>query len=61
MAVPKRKVSRSRRGKRRAHDALKVPSVAFCANCDEPKMPHRICPSCGFYRGKNFIDREEVD
>ena len=61
MAVPKRKVSRARRGKRRAHDALHPPSLSFCAHCGEPKMPHRICPSCATYKGKNFEEKEEIE
>ncbi len=59
MAVPKRKVSRARRGKRRAHDALKAPSLSSCPQCTEPKMPHRVCPQCGTYRGKLFTEKDE--
>jgi len=60
MAVPKRKTSRSRRGKRRAHKHLTPPSIAFCPRCKAPKLPHRVCPSCGYYKGKAFIEQEEV-
>lgn len=59
MAVPKRKVSRARRGKRRSHDALKPRSLSTCPQCMEPKLPHRACPSCGTYKGKNFLESEE--
>jgi large subunit ribosomal protein L32 len=58
MAVPKRKTSRSRRGKRRAHQALSLPSSAICPRCKAPKMPHRVCPSCGYYRNKAFLEEE---
>jgi len=59
MAVPKRKTSRSRRGKRRAHKHLCAPSISICPRCKSPKLPHRVCPSCGYYRNKEFIGKEE--
>ncbi|MEZ0328643.1 MAG: 50S ribosomal protein L32 [Dissulfuribacterales bacterium] len=59
MAVPKKKPSRSRRGNRRSHDALSLQSLALCPQCDTPKLPHRVCPNCGTYRGKVFIQKSE--
>lgn len=59
MAVPKRKTSRSRRGKRRAHQHLLSPSLSVCPRCKAPKLPHRVCPSCGYYKAKEFIKKEE--
>ncbi len=58
MAVPKRKVSRARRGNRRSHDAIKKPAVSMCPQCAEPKAPHRICPHCGTYKGKVFTGED---
>ena len=53
MAVPKRRTSRSKRNMRRAnHDKVTAPQLIACANCGEPSVPHRACPSCGFYKGK---------
>lgn len=49
MAVPKKKVSKSRRNMRRAHDALKPSAYGECPDCGEIKRPHHVCPSCGFY------------
>lgn len=60
MGVPKRKISRSRRGNRRSHDALQVPVLSTCPQCTEPKLPHRICPQCGMYRGKIFTEKAEL-
>ncbi|UCE41253.1 MAG: 50S ribosomal protein L32 [Candidatus Aminicenantes bacterium] len=59
MANPKRRHSRSRKKKRRAHDALVVPSLSLCSNCGSPKMPHRACPECGFYKGRQVIEGSE--
>jgi large subunit ribosomal protein L32 len=49
-----------RRDSRRAHDHLKAPGLSLCPNCHEPKLPHRVCPHCGYYKGKPAIGVEEV-
>ncbi len=59
MANPKRRHSKARRDKRRAHDALRRPGTSTCSNCGESKLPHRACPSCGYYRDREVIDVEE--
>lgn len=59
MPNPKRKHSKSRTGKRRAHDHLSVASVAPCPNCGEPRLSHRVCMKCGFYRGRPIIEMKE--
>lgn len=58
MANPKRRISKARRDKRRAHDALSAPSLSRCPQCGEDKLPHRVCPTCGTYRGAEVIDVE---
>jgi large subunit ribosomal protein L32 len=55
MAVPKRKVSPSRRGMRRSHEALGRESSLECSNCGELKRPHHICASCGHYDGREVV------
>ena len=56
MAVPKRRHSRSRRRKRIASNSvLKLPQLQDCEQCNEPSLPHRVCPSCGFYRGRQIL------
>ena len=52
MAVPKRKTSKSRRDKRRATHAIETPRVNVCPQCGSPKRAHRICPTCGTYKGR---------
>ncbi len=55
MAVPKRKVSKSRvRGRKRSH-RLTVPATAACPQCGSARQPHRLCPSCGYYRGRQVV------
>lgn len=52
MAVPKRRTSHSRQGKRRSHLALKVKQVQYCPQCQGPALGHRVCPNCGWYKGE---------
>ena len=59
MAVPKRKVSKSRRDKRRTHYKAAMPTFATCSNCGEPFKPHNVCPKCGYYNGKKEIEVKE--
>jgi len=59
MAVPKKKIPRSYRGNRRAHQALKPRKPQACPKCNEPKLPHRVCKHCGFYKTMEVLDVEE--
>ncbi len=59
MAVPKRKVSRTRKRKRRTHWKAQKPAVSVCPKCFYPKLPHRVCPNCGYYKDRNVIEVEE--
>ena len=62
MAVPKKRTSKSRRNMRRSHDALKfTAAVDLCPACGELKERHRICISCGTYRGRQVIDNGDAD
>ena len=58
MAHPKHKVSSTRRDKRRTHYKAVVPTVVACSNCGAAVLYHRVCPECGFYRGKLAIEKE---
>ena len=56
MAVPKCKVSKARRDKRRGSNwKLSAPSVSVCPKCGEPVMPHRACKACGTYNGRQVV------
>lgn len=58
-ALPKRKISKTRRANRRAHWALKAKQLVPCPQCGAPTRPHHICLSCGTYRGTQVIEVEE--
>ena len=59
MAVQKKKKSTSKGGMRRAHQALPIQGVSICPNCQEAKQPHRVCPHCGHYAGREVFQTEE--
>jgi large subunit ribosomal protein L32 len=59
MAVPKRRTSKSRKRLRRTHHRAKAIPAQACPRCGEPKIPHRVCGTCGFYRGKKLIEVED--
>jgi large subunit ribosomal protein L32 len=61
MAVPKKKVSKSRRNMRRSHHALKPVNYAECPNCGEYKLPHHICAACGHYAGRQVLTVKAAD
>ncbi|MDO9545457.1 MAG: 50S ribosomal protein L32 [Pelolinea sp.] len=56
--LPKRKISKGRRDRRRAHDALKATNLVVCGNCGGSRLPHTVCPNCGFYKGREVISME---
>jgi large subunit ribosomal protein L32 len=55
MAVPKRKLSKSRKRLRRGHHSAKGMPTQACPKCGAPRLSHRVCPTCGFYRGKKVM------
>jgi len=57
MPHPKRKISKSRRDKRRTHDKAVAPTLSTCSNCGSPVLAHRVCGECGYYRGKLAVEK----
>jgi large subunit ribosomal protein L32 len=60
MAVPKSKISKSKRNMRRSHDALTISAYVECANCGELKRPHHVCGACGHYNDREVIDTADA-
>jgi len=54
-AVPKSKVSNRRRKNKRSHHALEPATLLNCPHCNAKKLPHRVCMSCGWYRGVQVL------
>ena len=59
MAVPKCKVSKSRRDSRAANWKIEAPGLVDCPNCHELIKSHRVCPNCGYYGKEKVVDVKE--
>lgn len=59
MAVPKKKMSRTRTKNRRAHEALGRLHLVSCPQCHELMRPHVVCQNCGTFRGVEYIEVED--
>ena len=55
MANPKRRHSNTRTRFRRANDFLQTHAPSKCAQCGARVLSHRVCPACGYYRGKKIL------
>ncbi|MGE4427643.1 MAG: 50S ribosomal protein L32 [Solirubrobacteraceae bacterium] len=55
MAVPKQKQSHARTAKRRAQHKAARPTVNECPQCHSPRIPHRVCGTCGYYDGRVVV------
>ncbi|MFA6065919.1 MAG: 50S ribosomal protein L32 [Candidatus Babeliaceae bacterium] len=55
MPVPKRKVSRARRDKRQANKGIEPHLVITCSHCEAPSLPHQVCETCGYYKGRKVL------
>lgn len=58
MANPKKRFSHSRTAKRKANWlALKQGGISICPHCHALKLAHRVCPSCGYYKGNLILQQ----
>ena len=56
-ALPKRKYAKARQGRRRCNIRVAVPvDTVLCPQCQNPKLPHHVCPTCGSYDGREVIE-----
>ncbi len=39
---------------------MSAPGLVECGTCGNKVLPHRVCPKCGFYRGKQVIELEDM-
>jgi large subunit ribosomal protein L32 len=61
MPNPKSRHTRTRRDKRRANWKIELSGLSVCPQCQEPKLPHRVCMSCGSYNGKKILEVVEKE
>ena len=57
--LPKRRVGKSRKRKRRSHQALSPIATIVCSHCNQVTLPHRVCPNCGWYQNRQVVEIEE--
>jgi len=59
MPVPKHKTAKCKTRMRRStgYYTLEAPGMSLCPNCGSRKLSHRVCPSCGYYKGKQILTR----
>lgn len=55
MGVPKRKRGKQRNRQRRATQKLVAPRLVRCPQCHALTVSHRVCPECGYYKGKEVV------
>lgn len=55
MGVPKRRSSKSRIRQRKASHKTTFAAARACPKCGASQLPHRVCPSCGQYRGRQVM------
>jgi large subunit ribosomal protein L32 len=57
MAVPKKKTSKAKSRSRRASNwVLDIPARSMCPQCHHAKVPHVVCPNCGWYKGRQAVE-----
>ena len=60
MAVPKQRQSHSRTHKRSSQHKISAPALSRCPRCHEPRRPHRVCPNCGTYAGREVVVQSDA-
>ena len=58
MPNPKRRISKARKDRRRSMNALEAHALVKCSNCGTRILPHTVCTSCGYYRGRQVVHVE---
>jgi large subunit ribosomal protein L32 len=56
MSTQKQRHTRARRDRARVFHQLKPKKLVECSNCQTEILPHRVCPKCGYYKGKEVIN-----
>ena len=61
MSVPKKRRTKSSRGNRRSHHALKEITLSKCPQCGRAVKPHTACTFCGAYKGEEVVKIKTKD
>jgi large subunit ribosomal protein L32 len=52
-------IKAKRNSRQAANMKMSEPGLSICPQCHEPKLPHRVCPNCNYYDGKEVISSEK--
>jgi len=55
MSVPAKRRPSSSKRRRAAHFAIQATRTSSCPKCGKAILPHRVCPFCGSYKGKEYL------
>ncbi len=55
MGLPAKRRTKQSKRERAAHFALKHFSLVTCSHCHRRIRPHRVCPHCGYYQGREVM------
>ena len=58
MATPKGRTTKAKSRSRAANWKAAAPTYSECPQCRQPKLPHRVCANCGYYRGRQAVEVE---
>lgn len=61
MGIQKHRRSKKSGANRRAHWKLVPVTLVECPQCHQQMRPHRVCPNCGYYAGREVISVEEEE
>ncbi len=61
MANPKRRHSKQRKALRRTFYKIGKMSMSVCPQCKNMKLPHKVCPHCGYYKGRLVVEIKEKE
>jgi large subunit ribosomal protein L32 len=61
MGLTKRRFSKARTANRRAHFKVHPVTLVECPQCHARMVPHRVCPACGYYAGRQVIEVKEPE
>jgi large subunit ribosomal protein L32 len=60
MAVPRNRLSNSRKNSKRSHHAKSKKHLIACSKCSKKILPHCVCEHCGCYNDKQYIVNEKA-
>ena len=61
MAVQQRRVSKTRKRKRRTHYKLTPPTLVPCERCGQLTVVHHVCPKCRYYRDRQVLEAQSEE